>query len=165
MYNHYMTATAHALVSGAIAAAIGDPALVLPLAFVSHFLMDAVPHWDIGTNWRTRSKTNTGAIAIFDTILGFSLTYFLFAGKVDSGVLFAAMAVGNLPDWLEAPYYIFFATQTKKAPARGAMFWERLTYRIYKMENVFHAKTKFPFGVYTQIATVLFFLVLLNRAW
>ncbi len=160
-----MTATAHALVCGAIAAAIPDPIVALPLAFASHFLKDAVPHWDIGTNWRSRSKTKTGAIAIFDTIIGFTLTYFLFGGKVDFGVLLAAMALGNLPDWLEAPYYIFFAAQDKKKPSKHAMYWEKLTYRIYKWENIFHAKATFPFGVYTQVATVLFFLILLNRAW
>lgn len=157
-----MTATAHALVSGAIAAAIGNPTVALPLAFVSHFLMDAVPHWDIGTNWRARSKRNTGAIAIADTIIGFSLTYFMFAGKADPTVLLAAMVAGNLPDWLEAPYYIFFARQNTHEPSDRASFWEKLTYGIYKIENMFHTKAQFPFGVVTQIVTVAFFLVLLG---
>lgn len=160
-----MTATAHALVSGAIAASIQNPSLAIPLAFISHFVMDAVPHWDFGTNWRSRAKAKTGVIAIFDTILGFTLAYFLFAGKVESLPLILAMIAGNLPDWLEAPYYIFFARQDKKQPTARAGYWEKLTYNIYKIENVFHAKTQFPFGIYTQIATVLFFLVLLNRAW
>ena len=157
-----MTATAHALVSGAIAASAGNPTLAIPLAFISHFVMDAVPHWDFGTNWRTRTKTKTGVVAIFDTILGFTLAYFLFAGKVDAATLLATMIAGNLPDWLEVPYYIFFAHQEKKQPARSASFWERLTYQIYKTENVFHAKAQFPMGVITQIATVVFFLVLLK---
>ena len=157
-----MTATAHALVSGAIAASVQNPTLAIPLAFVSHFVMDAIPHWDFGTNWRTRAKAKTGIVAIFDTILGFTLTYFLFAGKVDTVVLLGAMIAGNLPDWLEAPYYIFFAHQNKREPTINARFWEHLTYRIYKMENVFHAKAQLPLGVITQIATVLFFLVLLR---
>lgn len=157
-----MTATAHALVSGAIAAAIPDPYIALPLAFASHFLMDAVPHWDIGTDWRMRPKRNTGMIAIMDTIIGFTVTYFLFAGKVDSVFLLSAITVGNLPDWLEAPYYIFFASQQRKEPSKNALFWEYITYHIYKIENVFHTKAEFPFGIYTQIATVGFFLLLLR---
>ena len=108
-----MTSTAHALVSGAIVAAVPNPALSLPLAFLSHFIMDAVPHWDFGTNWRSRSKSATGAIAIIDTVLGFTVAYFVFGGKVDLWLLFAAVALGNLPDWLEAPYYIFFAENNK----------------------------------------------------
>jgi len=158
-----MTATAHALVSAAIAAAIPNPAISISLAFVSHFVMDAVPHWDFGTNWRSRAKAKTGAVAIADTILGFSLAYLLFAGKVEGMTLFLAMAAGNLPDWMEAPYYIFFATQKKRKPAKNARFWERLTFAIYKMENVFHTKAQAPLGIITQIITVLFFFVLLQQ--
>jgi hypothetical protein len=163
MYNKYMTATSHALVSGAIVAAIPDPLVSLPLVFASHFIMDAVPHWDFGTNWRDRSKSETGLIAILDTIVGFTVTYFVFGGKVELPLLMLAMTLGNLPDWLEAPYYIFFAKQNKKTLSEGASFWERLTYRIYKMENVFHTKAQFPFGLVTQVATVAFFLLLLRR--
>lgn len=156
-----MTATAHALVSGAIAASSPHPGLTYLLCFISHFVMDVVPHWDFGTNWRKRAKTDTGMIAIIDTVLGFTLTYFLFGGKVDTLVLLVAIAMGNLPDWLEAPYYIFFARQDRKQPENHAGFFEKLTYYIYKIENVFHTKADYPFGVFTQIATVGFFLLLL----
>lgn len=158
-----MTATAHALVSAAIATAIPHPTLAMSLAFVSHFIMDTVPHWDFGTNWRTRSKTTTGIIAVVDTIIGFTLAYFLFSGKVNSVVLLGCMVAGNLPDWLEAPYYIFFANQHKQNPTKNAIFWEQLTYRIYKIENIFHTKMQAPLGIITQIITVVFFLVLLQR--
>src|SRR5512135_368108 len=137
-----MTATAHALVSGAIVAAIPDPRISLPLALASHFIMDAVPHWDFGTNWRSRSKTATGLIAVADTILGFTVAYFAFGGKVGLPILVSAVALGNLPDWMEAPYYIFFAKQHKNGPPENAGGWEKLTYRIYKMENRFHSKAQ-----------------------
>lgn len=158
-----MTATAHALVAAAIVAAIPDPRISLPLALASHFVMDAIPHWDFGTNWRARSKTATGAIAIFDTLLGFTVAYFAFGGKVELPILLAGVTLGNLPDWLEAPYYIFFAKRNKKALTGKATFWEKLTYRIYKTENVFHAKAQLPFGLVTQVVTVVFFLLLLAR--
>lgn len=158
-----MTATAHALVSGAIAASIPNPFLSIPLSFVSHLVMDTVPHWDFGTNWRTRTKSKTGATAIADTILGFTLAYLWFGGKVEStSVLFACMVAGNLPDWMEAPWYIFFAHPKKHVPSKHASVWERLTYIIYKTENVFHAKAQAPFGILTQIAVVGFFLLLLS---
>jgi hypothetical protein len=98
-----------------------------------------------------------------DTIVGFTVAYFVFGGKVALPTLLLAVSLGNLPDWLEAPYYIFFAKQDKKAPIPQASFWEKLTYRIYKMENVFHTKAQFPFGLITQVATVTFFLLLLSR--
>ena len=157
-----MTATAHALVSGAIVAAIPNPAVSLPLVFASHFIMDLIPHWDFGTNWRGRSKFFTGFIAIADTIIGFTLTYFLFAGKVAPPLLLTAAALGNLPDWLEAPYYIFFAQQNKKDISQSSSFLEKLTYRIYKIENLFHTKADFPFGALTQVGAVAFFFFLLS---
>lgn len=160
-----MTATAHALVSAAIAAAVPNPAVSLTLAFTSHFIMDVIPHWDFGTNWRSRSKSATGLIAILDTIIGFTLAYFLFSGKVSTPLIFAAVAMGNLPDWMEAPYYIFFASQKKEQLTDTAPFWEKVTYNIYKIENVFHTKAQYPFGLITQVLTVLFFFALLSPLW
>jgi hypothetical protein len=155
-----MTATAHALVSAAIARAVPNPYLAIPLAVASHFIMDAVPHWDIGTDWRARTKKITGALAIAETVLGITLAYFLFRGKVETPLLLSAIIAGELPDWLEAPWYIFFAK--KNGPAKKFGFWERLTYNIYRWENVFHSKTDLPFGLITQIAIVAFFLLLLQ---
>jgi hypothetical protein len=77
-------------------------------------------------------------------------------------ILLLAVALGNLPDWLEAPYYLFFAKPDKKGPTKTSGFWEQLTYKIYKLENIFHSKAPAPFGVYTQIATVAFFFLLLR---
>lgn len=41
-----MTATNHALAGAAIAVTVNSP-LALPLAFVAHFVMDAIPHSDL----------------------------------------------------------------------------------------------------------------------
>ena len=156
-----MTATAHALVSGAIARAVPNPYLAIPLAITSHFIMDAVPHWDFGTSWRSRSKFATGAFAIGETVLGITVAYFLFRGKVQTPLLLSTIAAGELPDWLEAPWYIFFASKKKQGVSTKAGFWEKLSYRIYKRENVVHSKADAPFGIITQVVTVAFFLLLL----
>ena len=156
-----MTATAHALVSAAIARAVPNPYLAIPLAITSHFIMDAVPHWDIGADWRKRSKMTTGALAIGETLVGITVAYFLFRGKVETPLLLSTIAAGELPDWLEAPWYIFFASKKKKGVSKKAGFLERLTYRIYHRENAMHSKAELPFGMITQIVTVAFFLLLL----
>lgn len=158
-----MTATAHALVAGAIARAIPNPYIALPLAFCSHFIMDCIPHWDIGTNWRGRAKKHTGALAIAETTLGITLTYFLFQGKVDTALLLGTIIASELPDWMEAPWYIFFAKHNHQEPGAHAGFWERLTFTIYRKENSLHARAEFPFGLYTQVATVAFFWLLLLK--
>jgi hypothetical protein len=157
-----MTATAHALVAGAIARAVPNPYLAIPLAITSHFIMDAIPHWDIGTSWRTRSKAVTGALAIGETVLGITLAYFLFRGKVETPLLLSTIIASELPDWLEAPWYIFFAHKNKNGITKKSGFWERCTYRIYRRENMVHAKADVPFGLITQIVAVAFFLLLLH---
>lgn len=45
-----MTATNHALTGAVIALAINEPWLAIPLAFLSHFAIDAIPHWDYAIN-------------------------------------------------------------------------------------------------------------------
>lgn len=42
-----MTATNHAITGAAIALAVRQPLLVVPLAFMSHFVLDALPHFGI----------------------------------------------------------------------------------------------------------------------
>lgn len=157
-----MTATAHTLVAGAIATKFTDPVTAASLAFLSHFIMDAVPHWDIGTNWRKRSKHATGILAIGETSIGLFVGYYFFKEHVPFVTLASAMVFSLLPDWLETPWYIFFASPKHMQPSQKARFAENLTYRIYKLENYFHTRAQFPFGVLTQVVTVLFFLVLLG---
>lgn len=157
-----MTATAHALVAGAIASRFPDPLVASMLAFGSHYIMDSIPHWDFGTNWRTRSKAQTGAFAITDTLMAFTVAYILYAGKVGVVPLTTVTIAALIPDWLETPWYIFFAHQKKREPGPRASLWERIAYTIYKLPNMFHAKAQFPLGLFTQVATVAFFLILLK---
>lgn len=42
-----MTATNHAITGSAIALAVKEPLLALPLAFASHFVLDAIPHYGL----------------------------------------------------------------------------------------------------------------------
>ena len=157
-----MLETTHAIVAGAIVSHVKDPGLAISLSFISHFIIDAVPHWDFGTNWRGRRKLYTGIFAIADVMVGFSVGYLLFGKTVPLPLLFAGITASMIPDWMEAPWYIFFAHKNKKGPAANAGFFEKLTFGIYKIENTFHSKTGYPLGVITQIVTIGFFLFLLK---
>jgi len=50
-----MTATAHALIGASLAVKIINPIFGIPLAILSHFIADLVPHWDAGTNHKQKS--------------------------------------------------------------------------------------------------------------
>jgi len=157
-----MTATAHALVAGAIAAHFPQPATAIPIALASHYVMDSIPHWDFGTNWRTRSKKQTGIMAVTETCIGVAITLFYYRSFVALPLLGATIVASLLPDWLETPWYILYADAKKHAPARDAGRWEKIIYRLYKGPNIFHTKASLPFGIITQIATVIFFLAILK---
>ncbi len=157
-----MTSTAHALVAGAIASRFQNPLTASVLAVCSHYIMDSIPHWDFGTNWRERPKYMTGVVAIADTLIGFIASYVVFGQYLPFGTWFITVIASLLPDWLETPWYIYYASPNKHAPSKNADVLEKFTYSLYKIPNVFHAKAKFPLGVITQLATVAFFIVLLG---
>lgn len=158
-----MMAMAHTLVSGAIASRIGDPVLAPTLALTSHFILDSIPHWDFGADWRKRTKLTTGVFAICDTLFAFGIAWYLYHTTSSPHILLSCLILSVLPDWLEAPWYIFFANPKRIGLKPQASILERSCYGFYKLTNVAHAKAQFPWGVITQIVTVLFFLLLLFR--
>jgi hypothetical protein len=157
-----MTAISHTLVAGAIATKIHNPFLLVSACIIEHFILDSIPHWDFGTNWRSRPKYLTGIISIAETLIGIGISFFIFKSSVPPGMLLLAIISSILPDWLETPWYIFFANHQKFEPSKKSGIFERLTYKIYKIENSFHAKAEFPLGLITQITTVVFFLLILK---
>lgn len=157
-----MIATAHALVAGAIAQAIPDPYLAPILALSSHFIMDSVPHWDFGTEWRNRPKWVTGAVATLDTVGGLTLAFFLFRASTPLLPLTLSLLMSVLPDWLEAPWYIFFASQKRVGPKKEAGVIEKFLFSIYKIQNRLHTKASFALGATTTVLTVVFFFLLLR---
>lgn len=157
-----MTATAHALVAGAIASKFGDPATAILLSLASHYVMDSIPHWDFGTNWRLRPKHMTGFFAIAETTGGIALSYVFFGQHLSFMPWALAVLAAVIPDWLETPWYIFYARQDKSGPGKHASLIEKTAYAFYKLPNIFHSKAQLPLGLVTQVLTVAFFLILLH---
>jgi hypothetical protein len=157
-----MMATSHALVGAAIASSVDNPFLAIPLILASHFVLDVVPHWDFGTDWKKRSVAQTGMLAIGETIFAFAMTLLLFSSRLSLVTILWSFAFANLPDWLEAPYFIFFASKEGHHKARGGVFGAFLA-KIFKfLEDYTHTRAPFPFGVITQIGIVAFFILLLQ---
>jgi hypothetical protein len=61
-----VTGVNHALTGAAIGATIGHPILALPIAFVSHFILDALPHF--GQDYEKRT-TIFKVVVSFDVLL------------------------------------------------------------------------------------------------
>jgi hypothetical protein len=102
-----MTATGHAIIGTVIAAKIGNPALAIPLAIVSHLAADAFPHWDTGTNRKKKSRKAFVYGSFVDLglsfILPYALTTLLFPGT-NIIYLYIVVIAAQAFDWLSAPY-------------------------------------------------------------
>lgn len=143
-----MTATSHALVGTVIAAKIGNPALAIPIALISHIVLDEIPHWDTMTNRKSKTWIRTFWESVFDGLLALTLSYsliiFLFP---HTSFLYALviMLFAVLPDILHAPYTFFGIKQFKWA------------YIFGKLTNTSLDK---PWGVITQFITVILVILL-----
>ena len=136
-----MTATAHALVGGAIAASIPNPAIGIPLAFASHPILDMIPHWDLGVGWRKKNKVTLFVESALDLILGIVLAYFIFGKNVDPIYLLSCIFFSEVWDFLMMPYLLF---GWKIPPFSTAYNWQ---HRI-------QSNIKLPWGILTQAVTV-----------
>lgn len=143
----WMTATAHALIGASIAVKIANPILGIPLAIISHFVADLIPHWDAGTNHKKKSLMRLRIEATLDVLLGFALTFLIFRTLVDPLYLFIMVIAAQLPDWLEAPSFMF----NIKIPPFTWLDW--LGHKI-------QSRLELPWGLITQIVVVLLLVFL-----
>jgi len=148
----FMTATGHAVIGTVIAAKIGNPALAIPIAIVSHIIADTIPHWDPATNRKAKGIERVKKEAIADVILGFILGYLLIQFVFPQTNIFYAFTIiiaAQLLDWATAPYYFL---KIKFAP----FIWS------YRFQKSIEHKLDAPWGIINQVA-VLALLVILAK--
>lgn len=103
----------HALVGAAIATKIPNPFISIPLAFLSHLLLDFIPHWNPGLYTETKkygkpTKQSTW-IVIGDTTLsligGLSLASLVLPNVKHTITIVLACFAAVLLDVIEGPYF------------------------------------------------------------
>lgn len=103
-----MLAINHALTGAVIGLSIGNPVLAIPAAFVSHFALDAVPHYDppgtehtrISTARFTKQLTTDASVCLILVII------LCFAKPTDWLLASACAFVATSPDFFWLPKYI-----------------------------------------------------------
>lgn len=159
VYNWYMTATGHALVAALIVAKITNPYLALPLAFASHFACDVIPHWDPATHRREKTKKRLFYEAAADVMISIVSAYVLyhsFLGQSNYLLLYSAVFLSQLPDWITAPYLML-------NPKNPLVAWSKHMYRI---QHELNSRIQSPFwGILTQVATVFVLYVILFKVF
>ena len=99
----------HTLVGAAIATVIPDPRISLPLALLSHFITDYVPHWNPHLNTELKTKLEIYArskiIVMADAGLALMFGTYIAATSGNFLIIMAACFLAVLPDVAEIPYY------------------------------------------------------------
>jgi hypothetical protein len=116
-----MILSTHAVVGGAIASLFpSHPILVAVLGFTSHFVIDAIPHWDYplksisvkpnANNWAlkiNRRLFRDLALIGFDACIGIVLTLLLFASPGTIEVVALGALAGMLPDAFQIVHSLY----------------------------------------------------------
>jgi hypothetical protein len=164
-----MTLATHAIVGGAVASLFpSHPITAFIAGFMSHFILDAIPHWDykiLSAYANPNIAASTQKIKVdkyfgfdllrigADVLLGIIITLLVWhpTGAVQLQILSLGMIGGMLPDFLQFVY---------------ARFPHQPMVLIQKFHDFMHAKNSLrnkPFlGVFTQIA-LIFCVILLMK--
>lgn len=108
-----MLESLHSLTGAVIAYKIGNPALSLPLAFISHFVIDLFPHWNPGINHEKKKlgylSPRTTNIIFLDCLLGLFFSLYLslkvLPNTSQALLILAGSFLAILPDLAEAPFF------------------------------------------------------------
>lgn len=107
-----MLLTPHTAVGVVIGSRVGNPFIAVPLALISHFIMDRIPHWDFFTF--TRKKDRLRGRILYGILIDFGLglivgmSFVLYSIWVEknllkAGTIFFSAAASNLPDAISSP--------------------------------------------------------------
>ncbi len=145
-----MTATGHAVIGAVIAAKIGNPALAIPVAIASHVAADAFPHWDIGTNRKSKSHKLFFIESIADLVLSFIAAFLVIQFLNPATSLFYGFIIviaAQSFDWIAAPY-IF-------------LHWDFTPFfQLAKVQKYFDNRLNKPWGVVGQVGILLLLTVI-----
>ena len=146
-----MLATPHTLMGILIATKVTNPWLALPLALLSHFALDLIPHWDFFT-FREKVTLPIKKKVCLDVLIGLTVgMFFVFRALPDrtqAANIFFSCFLANLPDGVEAPY-IFLGKE-----------WP-FVMKVIKFQREHHSRLRFPWGLLTQLVLATACLLLL----
>ena len=161
-----MTLTSHAVAGAAVASFFPkSPVLAFVFGFLSHFVLDAIPHghYKINSYRREGEDKLTGDIVfgkefIFDVLkvaadgtMGLTLAYLFFAPAAGVFIVLLGASAGMLPDFLQVAYF--------KIHREPLTSYERLhTLAHVKPENEFGF---FPsMGLLMEVAVIIFAILI-----
>lgn len=144
----------HALAGAAIAVKVGNPFLVLPLAFLSHFILDIFPHWNphLYTE-KTRdgkvSKSST-TICFLDSgtalVVGSYIAFSFWPNLSMVALVFTTCFFAVSADLIEAPF--FFLGWKNKYITKFILFQRKIQWNVSPIPGILSQATFVSLALY-----------------
>lgn len=127
-----MLETPHVIVGAAIATKVVNPALAIPLAFASHFVLEQIPHWNPHLNTEKKKygkpTSQTTWIVVVDVLASLAIGGYIAStalpNTAHATTILLACFASVLPDVIEGPY--FFLNMKSKLMMRWINFQKSL---------------------------------------
>ncbi len=164
-----MTGTNHALTGAVIALAVKKPELAIPLAFLSHFVLDAIPHYN-PPNVQRKFFTNFSdgwakklAFPSFRAIFAGDMLLLLLVISliplahpldISPWTIFFSMLAAISPDFIGGRFFIYRILKIPKKPNKISWF-TGLHHWFQWMER--------PWGIFVEIAWFFLMLLLIHN--
>lgn len=152
-----MTISNHIITGAVIAVATKNPPLAISLSYLSHFVLDALPHFgppnlkglvESVKHWTFRLGVIVEILTLIPVLF---LIFYLTSGIVPIWLLITCMVVSDLPDLLWIPvYYYENKYQKSKKIGRIAKFHGRIQNHSY-------------WGIVTEITWLTLMIFILFR--
>jgi hypothetical protein len=134
-----MTASNHVVAGALIAAAVPQAAVALPIAFLSHFVMDALPHYG-DNNKHSWLNRNFKYVLAGDILLSLAFLTTLLVWQPANWLFYIiAGLVAMSPDLLWFPYFVADLKHEHREPTRVARFLKWIQWG------------EGPWGIYVEI--------------
>lgn len=146
-----MLLTPHTVAAVAIATVVKQPELALPLAFLSHFVLDCIPHWDplvekLRTGKFSGVRRKTLLFILIDFLIALDLgLFFVWRALPDvvlATVIFLSAFLANVPDALLIPQ-VFLGKKWSWAVSYG------------RLHSRFQTRLSLPWGLLTQVVVIV----------
>ncbi|MGH7157901.1 MAG: hypothetical protein ACREGD_02365 [Candidatus Saccharimonadales bacterium] len=149
-----MTGFSHTTTGVVIALSVHNPALALPLALASHFVLDALPHY--GDDTRDGTDKAFRRFILVDAIAGFSITFLMMYLFPESWLLIGLCgAMSTIPDLMWLPNHV---RQVRGQPSKPHNLFMRWHTKIQFEHPVWGiaAEVVWAVGMLSFIAVALF---------
>lgn len=148
-----MTGLNHGLTGAVIALAVKNPYIAVPMAFLSHFIVDIIPHWDYGIKNKAGTFSRKFNLLLTSDFLISVLAMIILAilSPAHKWLIWACMIAAASPDLMWAYYRLYIEHLKKRVPRLDPLA------RVHDLLQWSHTTG----GLYVEIIWAIFMVALL----